>query len=75
MVNCHCGKRGIYNFNTETPKRFCSTHRQFGMVNVVSKTCEKAGCNTRPTYNISGGKARFCAEHKEPNMVDVKHKT
>ena len=34
------------------------------------------GCNKIPNYNIPGRKnGRFCSKHKEPNMVDVKHKT
>lgn len=36
----------------------------------------KCHCGKSAIYNIRGEKqARFCAEHKEPNMVDVKHKT
>ena len=36
--------------------------------------CEHEGCNTRPSFDIKGGKGRFCAEHKTAEMVDVKSK-
>ena len=75
MSKCHCGTRASFNFLGETKGQFCVKHKEPNMVNVMSKTCEEAGCDKQPTYNIPGGKACFCAEHKHPNMVDVKNKT
>jgi hypothetical protein len=46
------------------------------MVDVVSPTCERDGCEVHPVYNMQGEKkGRFCSEHKEPGMVDVKSPT
>ena len=59
-----CKKRGYYNF-LGFDGRYCSEHRQEGMVNVANKKCEHLGCETRPVYNSPGEtKARFCSEHK-----------
>jgi peroxiredoxin len=33
--------------------------------------CEYDGCNTRPSFNIPGGKSRFCSIHKTVEMIDV----
>ena len=38
------------------------------------KTCEYHACNTRPSFNIPGGKSRFCRTHKTADMIDVTHK-
>ena len=46
------------------------------MVDVMSKTCERAECNVRPSYNALGAsKGRFCKHHRQPGMVDVISKT
>ena len=44
------------------------------MVNVRSKRCETEGCNSRPTFDIEGGKGRFCKTHKKADMVNVRSK-
>ena len=50
--------------------RFCSAHKEAGMVDVVSKRCEK--CTKGPLFNLEGESiARFCGDHKEHGMVDV----
>jgi len=73
MVNCHCGKRTVYNVNGEKAL-YCSAHKEPNMINVTTKKCEyKGGCLTRPSFGIHGGKKQFCAIHKEANMVDVIH--
>jgi putative hemolysin len=70
-----CSKRA--SFNTKGLKaRFCSDHKEVGMVNVVSKTCDYEGCDIIPNYNTKGlKKARFCSDHKQVGMVDVMNKT
>ena len=45
------------------------------MINVKSKTCDRAGCRIIPSYAKPGEKAHRCAEHKDIGMVDVKNKT
>ena len=44
------------------------------MVDVKNKRCEHPGCDSRPTFDIKGGKGRFCVTHKTAEMVDVKSK-
>ena len=39
-----CGIRATYNFEGDTRRRFCAEHKEAGMVNVISKTCETKGC-------------------------------
>ena len=67
--------------NTETatlhPHRFCSQHKEEGMVNVAatSRNCNQEGCLKRKGYNFPGQKGlRFCATHKKEGMVDMRHK-
>lgn len=48
---------------TKTPKA-CKLHKADGEVNVYSPTCEQDDCNTRPTYGVDQGCARFCRLHK-----------
>ena len=65
-----------YNVVGETRGRFCATHRQDGMVNVMSRTCEHDGCHTIPSYNVVGEtRGRFCATHRQDGMVDVRSRT
>ena len=40
----------------------------------MPKTCEHEGCDSQPSFDITGGKGRFCVKHKTAEMVDVKHK-
>ncbi len=40
----------------------------------MSNKCHYEGCNTRPNFDIAGGKGRYCAIHKTAEMIDVKHK-
>ena len=44
------------------------------MVDVKSKRCEHEGCDSRPSFDLKGGKGRFCGSHKTAEMVDVKSK-
>ena len=75
MSKCHCGTRASFNFHGEKKGKFCDTHKEPQMINVVSKLCEIDGCLTRPNYNNLGEKTpRFCKKHKELHMVDIKHK-
>ena len=71
-----CGKRASFNIEGLTWGRFCSIHKEPGMVNVKSKTCIHPGCKIIPNYNKEGeDKALYCDKHKEPGMVNVKNKT
>ena len=55
--------------------RFCSEHKEEGMVDLKHNTCEHHGCMKRPSFNVPGSKAcRFCSEHKEEGMVKNKRR-
>jgi hypothetical protein len=57
----------------EKKARFCSKHKEHGMVDVINRTCEK--CDIKPSFNTFGSiRARFCAQHKEDGMVDVRNR-
>ena len=70
-----CTSYPVFNVSGETKGRFCSQHKEVGMVDVKNKRCEYDGCTSRPVFNVSGEtKGRFCSGHKEVGMVDVKNK-
>jgi hypothetical protein len=39
-----CSRQPTFNFQGFKAARFCSEHREAGMVNVVNKKCQSAGC-------------------------------
>ena len=54
--------------------RFCSKHKEAGMVDVKHAKCEHPGCMKEPYFNVPSSKTcRFCSEHKDEGMVNVKH--
>ena len=63
-------KQPYFNVSGSNTGRFCSEHKEEGMVDVKNKTCEHLGCMKRPHFNITGLKSgRFCSKHKEEGMV------
>jgi hypothetical protein len=36
--------------------------------------CIFKDCQSRPSFNFEGEKARYCSEHKCENMIDVHHR-
>ena len=52
----------------------CGLHAAPGMVDVVSKRCEAAGCGKTPSYGPPGGRRTYCATHAEKGMVDARTK-
>jgi hypothetical protein len=82
VVDRKCGINGclkISYFNLPDEKRGirCSKHRDFGMINVVTKTttkktCQFEGCLISPCYNIQEEKRGIlCFEHRAQNMINV----
>lgn len=70
-----CGIRACFNVKGLTWGRFCSSHKEIGMLNVKDETCKREGCNKRPTFNYEGeSKPIFCKDHKELNMINVNDK-
>ena len=45
-----CSKQLYFNFEGERRGRFNALHKLQGMVDVVSKKCEKAGCSKGPSF-------------------------
>ena len=68
-----CMKVPTFNVPGSKARRFCSKHKEEGMMDVTIKKCEHPGCIKQPAFNVPGSKAgRFCSEHKEEGMVNVK---
>lgn len=69
MPKCQvCTTRASFNFEgCSKGGRFCSKHKEEGMVDVKSKRCGYPGCKSlNPVFNEEGCKGgRFCAKHKE----------
>jgi hypothetical protein len=71
-----CGIRASFNIPNLTWGRFCSSHKEIGMINVLDPKCKKEGCYKRPSYNYKGETTKlFCKDHKEIGMVNVNDKT
>jgi hypothetical protein len=66
-----CTKNAYFNIAAEKNGRFCSTHKEDGMINVKDKRCLHEGCCQRPSFNILGQKPMYCGTHKNPEMVNV----
>jgi len=73
----HCESTGCNvvgpSFGTVKGKgRYCITHKEPGMTNVMAKQCEHEDCETQPAYDVKGGKGRFCGKHKSGEMINVR---
>ena len=67
-----CMKAAFFNVIDSELGRFCSSHKEVGMVDVKHKSCEHPGCNKRPYFNVPGSEAgMFCSEHKHEGMVNI----
>jgi len=70
-----CGIRASFNTQGLTWGRFCSIHKELGMVNVKDPTCKKDGCNSRPVFNFKGEtKGLYCKIHRDFGMVNIRDK-
>ena len=70
-----CPKGPSFNYPGETSGRYCSKHKEDGMVDVVNKRCEHPGCPKGPSFNYPGETSRrYCSKHKEDGMVNVSTK-
>ena len=67
-----CNTHPSFNFENEKKARFCASHKEENMVNVISKKCEFENCKIYPTFNFKNEKTRrFCTTHKEENMISI----
>lgn len=61
-----------FGYNKETGTKYCSKHKETGMINLLCKLCV---CGTsRPTYNLPGLTARCCFKCKTDGMINVNDK-
>eukprot|EP00752_Nemacystus_decipiens_P003145 g2912.t1 len=65
-----CSKWPLYAFEGEKAK-YCSQHKDEGMVDVRSRRCQEPSCTRQPSFGFEHQKPRFCAAHKDVGMVDV----
>lgn len=70
-----CPVTASFNFPSERTKLYCADHIKPGMINLTITPCKHPSCPKQPRYNLPGEKAAFCKDHKEPDMIDVYHKT
>mmetsp|Transcript_3855 Transcript_3855/g.6530 ORF Transcript_3855/g.6530 Transcript_3855/m.6530 type:complete len:386 (-) Transcript_3855:139-1296(-) len=67
-----CTKVPSYN-NPGEKARFCTHHKEPGMINVFRKVCHVEGCNLAASFDAPGHQqARFCSVHRTAEMVNVK---
>lgn len=69
-----CKTESSFNFKGMS-RKYCSKHKEEGMINVKDFMCIFDNCNKQAYYNYSGLKEKlYCNEHKLENMVNVKSK-
>ena len=65
----NCGLIASFGLNKIIGTKYCSKHKEEGMINLLCKLC--ACGKVRPTYNYEGESANFCKECKEDDMINV----
>jgi hypothetical protein len=77
MPSCkynECKTESSFNFKG-MPRKYCSKHKEEGMINVKDCICIFENCNETSYYNYIGLKEKlYCNEHKLDKMVNVKNK-
>lgn len=67
-----CGKSAYFNIVGTKKGRFCSGHKEPGMINVIDKLCEDVECTgQRATFGFPNEKIRFCNTHKLDGTVNL----
>ena len=66
-----CKKQAAFNIETEKRGKYCFTHKETNMINVIRKICIHDNCQITSTYNILGSPPLYCKSHKELNMINV----
>lgn len=61
-----------FGHNKITGTKYCSKHKEPGMVNLLCKLCICG--SSRPTYNLSGLTASYCFKCKSDEMINVNDK-
>jgi hypothetical protein len=63
-------KKACFGFKNESPK-FCSKHKENGMIDLVNSKCVKCGL-IQPTFGIEAKKPTHCGQCKTEEMYNVK---
>jgi hypothetical protein len=67
-----CIKKPVYNIPSIKKGRFCTEHREEGMIDVLSSVCKHDGCCVRSSFGYEkDGKRMYCATHKLENMANL----
>jgi hypothetical protein len=71
------GKKTSASFNIlgSNSAKYCASHKEEGMVNVINKLCAHVddngiACIQRPSFNVAGKKPLYCSLHKSNDMVN-----
>ena len=64
-----CGLIASFGFNKIIGTKYCSKHKENGMINLLCKLCLCG--KARPTYNYQGLSANFCKHCKTEDMINV----
>lgn len=65
-----CTRQPTYGMDGQQAK-FCSSHKEEGMIDVKNCRCKHPGCTRQPNYGHEGGRAKYCSSHKLAEMVNV----
>lgn len=71
-LNDECDLIASFGFNKTLGTKYCSKHKEDGMINLLCKLCYCG--RARPTYNFSGLSANYCSICKTDGMVNVNDK-
>lgn len=67
--------KALFAYSKSDELRFCKTHSDADMVNVVSKQCLEPNCDKRPKFNLPGIKGGiYCKDHAFDDMINVDSK-
>jgi hypothetical protein len=70
-----CGKQPCFNIPGSNVGVLCNDHKEPGMINVISQTCEYKDCSTQPCFNFSNELfGKFCAKHRKEGMVNLRER-
>lgn len=68
-----CSSVPSFNHPLQAKTRYCSSHKEDGMVNIKAVICENEDCDKSANYNTEGEKVgSFCASHMKSGMINVK---
>jgi hypothetical protein len=68
----NCSLIASFGHNKTIGTKFCSNHKEEGMINLLCKLCSCG--KARPTYNYEGLSANFCKDCKDDIMINVNDK-